>query len=429
MVVDMDLGTVPTPAEVAELSGPELDRVLVDLEVARRRLEAAYVAVLDRADDTGHFRDDGHVSVRAWSMALTNSSPVETMRRLQTVRALRDLPEVGRHLADGSIGVEQVREIAKLHANPRVRNLVVDGDLRLVEHSRKDFESFSEVLHRWSQFGDPRGAERRHTEAHDGRNAVMFERDGVVHVHAKCGTGQGAALMEIFQRQCDAEFLADWETARAAGVDTSTDAAGDPMSRLARTDAQRRMDGLHRLVMRGVAAPPDAVTPEPLVNIVMTKAEYDTELAAMLGGEPAKPATIDDIDDKRCETVTGVPISTRDAVIASFMGHVRRVVIDSSGRVIDLGRKRRFTGAARDAVLLDGRRCMWPGCGRASSRNQIDHTHEHARGGLTTPHNGGPACGRHNRLKSHGYTAHRDAHGTWHVHRPDGTELTEPAAA
>ena len=116
-------------------------------------------------------------------------------------------------------------------------------------------------------------------------------------------------------------------------------------------------------------------------------------------------------------------------MIASFIGHVRRVVIDSSGRVIDLGRRRRFTGAAREAVLLDGRRCLWPGCGRASSRNQIDHTHEHARGGLTTPDNGGPACGRHNRLKSHGYTAHRDARGTWHVYRPDGTELTEPAAA
>ena len=47
------------------------------------------------------------------------------------------------------------------------------------------------------------------------------------------------------------------------------------MSRLAQTDAQRRMDGLHRLVMRGVAAPPDAVAPEPLVNIMMTKTEYD----------------------------------------------------------------------------------------------------------------------------------------------------------
>ena len=149
----------------------------------------------------------------------------------------------------------------------------------------------------------------------------------------------------------------------------------------------------------------------------------------MLGGRPVPAATVDDVDDRRCETTTGVAVSRRDAVIASFLGHVRRVVIDSSGRVTDLGRRRRFTGGAREAVLLDGRRCLWPGCGRASSRNQIDHTHEHARGGLTTPSNGGPACGRHNRLKSQGYVAHRDAAGTWHVHRPDGTELTGPAAA
>jgi hypothetical protein len=235
--------------------------------------------------------------------------------------------------------------------------------------------------------------------------------------------------MEIFQRQCDAEFIADWEQAQAEGLDLGDDRAGDPMTRLARTDAQRRMDGLHRLIVRGVATSPDALTPEPLVNIVMTKAEYEAGLTEMLERATAPAATVTDIDAKRCETTTGLSISTRDAVVASFLGYVRRVVIDSSGRVVDLGRKRRFTGAARDAVLLDGRRCIWPGCGRASSRNQIDHTHEHSRGGLTTPSNGGPACGRHNRLKSHGYTAHRDGRGTWHVYRPDGSELTEPLVA
>ena len=89
--------------------------------------------------------------------------------------------------------------------------------------------------------------------------------------------------MEIFQRQCDAEFVADWEQAQAAGDDLADDRAGDPMARLPRTDAQRRMDGLHRLIVRGVAAAPDAQTPEPLVNIVMTKAEYDAGLTEMVG--------------------------------------------------------------------------------------------------------------------------------------------------
>ncbi len=438
MLVGMELRTIPTPAQVAELSGAELDQVLVELEVLRRQLEATAVAVLDRADATRRFATDGHASVRGWAIALTNSSPAETRRRLQTMRALRELPVAERQLADGSIGVEQVREIAKLHANPRLRELVVDGDERLTRHATKSFESFSEVLHRWAQFGDPLGTEGRCRQAHEGREATVFERDGVVQIHARCGAGQGAALMEIFQHQCDAEFLADFEAAQAVEADddgivgdgvADDGAAGDSMARLARTDAQRRMDALHRLVVRGATAAPDAATPEPLVNIVMTKAEFDAELSALLGGDLPAPATVDDIDDKRCETTTGIPISPRDAVIASFLGHVRRVVVDGSGRVIDLGRRRRFTGAARDAVLLDGRRCLWPGCGRASARNQIDHTHEHSRGGLTTPDNGGPACGRHNRLKSHGYTAHRDAGGTWHVHRPDGTELTEPAAA
>lgn len=46
------------------------------------------------------------------------------------------------------------------------------------------------------------------------------------------------------------------------------------------------------------------------------------------------------------------------------------------------------------------------------------------------PTNGGPACGRHNRIKTQGgYVAHRDDGGVWRVDRPDGSELTEPAAA
>jgi hypothetical protein len=380
---------------------------------------------MDRADATDRYRIDGHASVRGWVTALTNPSPVETKRRLQTMRALRDLPELRDELASGRVGVEQVRAIALVHANPRLRGLVIEGDRRLVDHARKDFPTFSEVLQRWVQFGDPRGAEQRHREAHEHRKAVIFERDGVVILHASCGTAQGAALIEALTRQCDAEFLAD----HAAATEQAATTGADPMALLPRTESQRSMDALHRLVMRGVTTAPDAGHHEPLVNIVMTVAEFETRLAAAITGTPVPAATIDDIDVHRCETISGVPIDPNDALVAAMLGHVRRVIIDSAGRVIDLGRRRRFTGAARDAVLLDGRRCLWPGCGRASHRNQIDHTHEHARGGPTTPHNGGPACGRHNRLKTNGYTAHRTPDGTWHVRRPDGTELTDPAAA
>jgi hypothetical protein len=425
-MVGMDaVSTFPSAAEVASLTGADLDHALVAVERARREVEAAYLAVLDRAEATKRFTRDGHAGVRGWASALANTGSAELHRRLQTMRSLRDLPEVASALAAGDVGVDQVREIAKLHANPRTQELTIEGEAKLLHHARtKACVDFEEIVGRWNAFGDPRGAARRHQDAHERRNAMIFEREGVVHVRATGGTFQGTALIEIFQRQCDAEFLDDWETARAA-------AAGDdnPMSALPRTDAQRRFDALHSLFLGAVSAPPGSVAPEPVVNIIMSVDEYEQRLEQLASGTEPTPATVDDIDAKRCETDTGIPIDPTDAVMASMVGWFRRVIVDSAGVVIDLGRRRRFTGSARVAVILSRRRCLWPGCGRASSRNQIDHTHEHSRGGRTSPDNGGPACGRHNRTKSRGYTVHRDADGNWHVHRPDGTELTEPAAA
>jgi len=416
--------TFPSAAEVAALSGPDLDHALVAIERARREVEAAYVAVLDRAETTNRFAADAHAGVRGWASALTNVGSVELYRRLQTMRAARDLPEIATGLAAGQLGVDQVREIAKLHANHRVRGLAIDGADTLIDHARtKDFVEFSEIIGRWESFGDPDAAAHRHERAHDRRDAMVFERDGVVHLHASGGTLQGAALIEIFQRQCDAEFLDDWEHAKHEGGGEASIGA------LARTDAQRRFDALHSIFLGAVSAPPGSIAPEPVVDIVMTVDEYEQRLAALATGERPQPAGVDRIDGIRCETDSGIPIDPYDAVMASMTGWFRRVIVDSAGVVIDLGRKRRFTGSARVAVILSRRRCLWPGCGRTSKRNQIDHTHEHSRGGLTMPSNGGPACGRHNRVKNRGYTVHRDADGNWHVHRPDGSELTEPAAA
>lgn len=415
---------LPSAAEVAALSGADLDHALVAVERARREVEAAYVAVLDRADETRRFEADGHAGVRGWASALTNTGSVELHRRLQTMRSLRDLPEVAEALAAGEVGIEQVREIAKLHANPRTRDLTIEGETKLLRHARtKACAEFQEVVGRWDAFGDPRGTAQRHDDAHERRDAMVFEREGAVHLYARGGTFQGAALIEIFQRQCDAEFLDDWEHAKSA------EGGRDPLTALARTDSQRRFDALHSLFLGAVSTPPGSVAPEPVVNIVMTVEEFETRLGDLARGQQPSPGTVDEVDATRCETDSGIPIDPYDAVLASMTGWFRRVIVDSAGVVIDLGRKRRFTGSARVAVILSRRRCLWPGCGRASSRNQIDHTHEHSRGGTTTPSNGGPACGRHNRTKNRGYTVHRDADGGWHVHRPDGTELTEPAAA
>jgi hypothetical protein len=128
------------------------------------------------------------------------------------------------------------------------------------------------------------------------------------------------------------------------------------------------------------------------------------------------------VDERRCETIDGVPVAPADVVMSSLVGHIRRVVMNSAGVVIEMGRKTRlFTGSSREAAKLQGSRCLWPGCGRP--RTQIDHSVDWADHGPTDPANAGPGCARHNRFKNRGYTVWRDERGRWHTYRPDGTEI------
>jgi hypothetical protein len=266
------------------------------------------------------------------------------------------------------------------------------------------FDEFRIVARRWQDLADQDGASRAHTWAHD-------HRDARVHL-----VGDQVYIDEVFSRFCDAEFLADWDQARRDHGEQACAA------KLARTPRQRRFDAL--LAMCTAAAESGrAGQIEPLVNVVvdLDTFEYHLKRAVGVDVEPLDPASV---DQRRCETIDGHQLDPDDVLVAAVIGHVRRVVLDSSGVVVDLGRKRRlFTGAARDAVLLGDRWCIWPGCDLRSGRCQTDHSQPWNDGGPTASHNGGPECGHHNRFKQRGYKTWRDPTGRWHIQRPDGTEI------
>jgi len=128
--------------------------------------------------------------------------------------------------------------------------------------------------------------------------------------------------------------------------------------------------------------------------------------------------------ERHCETTDGITVAPIELPTAQLAGHVRRVVLDSSSVVIDMGRRMRlFTGNARIAAHLGTMRCIWPGCQIPASRCQTDHLTDWANGGRTSPRDGGPCCPRHNLLKNRGYTITRDHHGHFHTWRRDGTEI------
>jgi hypothetical protein len=124
-----------------------------------------------------------------------------------------------------------------------------------------------------------------------------------------------------------------------------------------------------------------------------------------------------------CRTGDGHDVDPTEAAANSLLHKVRRVIVDAAGVVIDLGRARRFTGSARTAATATYTHCVWPGCHAPASRCEIDHLHEHGRGGETTQANSAPLCGKHNRWKQKGFTIQRTPAGTWHTTRPDGSQL------
>ena len=369
------------------------------------------------AQRTVAYVDDGHASVAGWVKAACNYSSGETKALVQTARLLHEIPEARTAAHAGVVGVPQLRLLARVFANPRSAEHFPDSAELLVGHAGSLwFEEFSIVLRRWEAFADADGAHDAHERAHKGRDA----RVGIIgehgYVEAHGGVIAGTEMEEIFARFCDTEFQADWDHGVAQHGQAMT-----PLL-LQRSDKQRRFDALHAIFLAAAASGTVGVF-DPLVNIIVDQTTLEHHLNRLSGidSEPLDPAAV---GDRRCETSTGHQLDPNDLLAATLCGHVRRVVLDTAGVVIDLGRRSRlFTGGARDAVLLGDRWCLWPGCDLRSGRCQTDHTQPWARNGPTQPHNGGVACARHNRWKHHGYTTWRDPTGHWHTYRPDGTEI------
>lgn len=413
--VAAEVGSLPYADQVARLR---------ELEAAHRRLEAELSLTVVALAESAGFKADGHASVRALLRAELRWSEGDVTHRLRTGRLLADLPDVVDALGNGEVGVAQVHDLARARANPRCGSGLVEHANLLLGFARQlQYSDFHRCVRRWELLADTDGAHRDAEAVHESRHASLRERDGVGYLAGQGGALDTAEMQEIWDAFAQAEFMSDADQATAL-VD-----AGAPSAPLPRTESQRRWDALMAIFRTAAGQPVDTKLPEPTLNIVMDITTFEAALAELnLAPRPGEMVT--PFEHRRSETASGVLVDPVQAVQAALLGHVRRVVVDSAGNVIDLGRRRRlFTGAARAAVMLHSPRCIWPGCATPAGRCDADHTHDWQHGGVTAPTNGGPMCPRHDRHKNGGYRVRRDATGIWHTYRPDGSEIGEASAA
>jgi len=413
---------LPEVDELAMLSPAALGLLGFEVERERSRSVARVAMMAWRVSRSGAHLVDGHRTVKAWLMATTNMAAAEAARTVRVGNLFGRFPEVAAVAAEGRLGVAQMHALAGVVANPRVQAHLHDDTVRILlgqalELTAADYGMF---LAQWESLADADGAGDRHEHAHRNRKASLSLIGERSFLDACGGVAAGTAMKAVLDAYTRTEWEADWNRGVAQH--------GDLMhpNLLARTDQQRRFDALHAIFEAAAArnsAGATGTSPTTVVNIVVGLERFEHELAKACG---AQPEPLDPNNPAHaCRTSDGTIIDPHDMLTAALTGHVRRMVVDSAGVIVDVGRKQRlFTGPVRDAILLSERTCIWPGCTRPATECQADHLIPWANAGPTSPSNGAPICGHHNRWKTRGYRTWRDLKGHWHHERPDGTPLS-----
>ncbi len=393
--------------------------VISRVEELGRRVDAVQVGLVTEIDRRALHKADGHNSAKVMVRHYAHLSGPEAARRARAAKALQDLPAAAEAFTAGDIGACQVDRLARAWANPRVRTQLVDTETSFVELARRlPYRNFDDHLTDFVDRADSDGTCDRSTRSHQNRDTKLVQDyDNSWTLTGGCGPLQGAELNTIFNAFIDTEFATDWAKARIDHGDNTT------TEHLARTPRQRRFDALFHIFERAASTLPGTQGSQVITNVMIDQTTFEWALATL---NHQTPDPLDPTDQRyRCSTIDGHHLDPLTVAARTLTGHIRRVVYGADSVVIDLSRTQRlYTGSARLAAQMANTECFWPGCHVPATQCQIDHLEPHSHGGRTSPHNGAPACGKHNRHKhTHRYSTWCDPTGTWHTTRPDGTPL------
>ncbi|WP_369257330.1 HNH endonuclease signature motif containing protein [Geodermatophilus amargosae] len=142
----------------------------------------------------------------------------------------------------------------------------------------------------------------------------------------------------------------------------------------------------------------------------------------------------DDLDDpatgRNAATLgSGAVLSAARARWPACDGTVSRVVVGPDGVPLDLGREHRLADRhLRRAVELRDGGCVFTGCAAPTWWADVHHLVHRIDGGQTSLQNPALLCERHHTQVHHGFRVERRPDGRWHTWRPDGSQITTPAA-
>lgn len=359
--------------DLHDLTEDELAEAAVEIMRLRSALEAGEAAILAACDRRRLWAAEGARSASAWLAHETRHSKADCGARLRLGRTMAQMPLAAEAWAAGEISASHLRYLTRAR-NHRTAAAFAQGEAELVHAATTmAFEGFTQVVDYWLLRADPDGADESDMERAERRRVSLNETIGGMHSGSiLLDPVSGVIVSGELGRLEKKLFDSDWTEAKQR-------LGRDPLvSELSRTSDQRRADALVEMARRSAGA--DGTTPaRPLFSLVLGNSALG-HLCELENGRVVSPGSLRRwFDDAEIERIL-------------FEGE--------AGRVIDVSRRRNFTGALRRLIQVRDRVCYHRSCDEPGSRCEVDHVIPWAAGGMTEQSNGRLACGFHNRLRN-----------------------------
>jgi len=380
----------PTEVDVKALDDAALAALVVELQEATDRLEAARLRVLGEWDARAVWALDGACNGASWLAARGDVARGPTAGLLRDARHLRSMPETAAALAAGRLAPATARLMARARNERTADAFARDEQLLVDTLGGLGVDEAAQALRYWQRAVDNDGPDPRDRDA----NGVWLSQGlgGRWQLKGELDTESGTLLAGVLGGLVEH----DRRIRRGAGED------------LVGKGPRLRADALVEMARRSTAAGDDRAAARPLVWVLAGEEHLRSGAGV-------------------CELAGGGAVSAALAQRLACDADVQRVVIDADGR-INLGRTQRSAGATQRRLLwLRDGGCRFPGCDRPPGWCEAHHIWFWEDGGPTDMDNLCLLCSHHHHLcHEGGFRCAHDEDGELVFHRPDGTRLDAP---
>ncbi len=372
------------------LSGVEVESAAEMVQRLKAQLAGLEAQAVGAYDSSMQWSTAGHRSVASALRHRCRIFGGEAGSAVALARALRTMPGTQLALHDGAVSFNHARRLAQASTRPEF----ADAETFLLSKAATlSYADFRRAVAYWEQVVDDarRGDDPEPSDAKETNRAAYVSQtlSEMTRVDAWLDPVGGETFREALRVIEQEMFTKDWEKAKAGFGDAVA------VDKLWRTPAQRRADALVEMAVRSRTATKNGKRPLPLVIIHTNLDTFEAALArlARLTPKAAHGA------ERLCETDGGVVLTPPTQMIEqAIQGHVRRLVYQSPGVILDYGRKQRlFTGELRQAIQARDRRCAHDGCDIPARQCEIDHDLPWDDHGRTAHYNGKARCSYHHR--------------------------------